>query len=169
MIEVGLATTHPGQFSPSTQYFLNASSHNKRQILCFTIEVILLQVLATDDTFKKLCKHPYITAFLDIHFSVPKKVQSQLRDSVAHFAMMILLLEANFILKQGGNDKPESFTSHRYMSVIGIITLLVLMTLETISFIGLRTNLVSNLLQNTLVQEKGNKEMTNLSRLGLIV
>ena len=135
---------------------------------------ILLQVLATDDTFKKLCKHPFITAFLDIHFSVPKKVQSQLRDSVAHFATMILLLEANFIfnLNQGENDDiPEVKRSHKYMSVIGIIILLVLMALETISFISLKTNLVDNLLHNSLVREKGNKEMTNcwgMTRLGFI-
>ena len=60
----------------------------------YKIKRIFSQVLATDDAFESLCKHPYVSAFLDIHFSAMKKIESQLRDSVPHCTMASLLLEA---------------------------------------------------------------------------
>ena len=52
-----------------------------------------LELLAKDKTLEPICKHPYITAFLDLHYSVAEKATDQMKDSGPHLALMLLLLE----------------------------------------------------------------------------
>merc|ERR1711879_485902 len=53
----------------------------------------LLRLLSTEKSLEPICNHPYITAFLDLHYSVTEKARAQMRDSVPHLALILLLLE----------------------------------------------------------------------------
>merc|ERR1719312_2229880 len=108
----------------------------------------LLWKLATDETFEPLCKHPYVSAFLDIHFSSMKKIQSQLRYSVPLFTMMSLLLEATSTLEADDHKKLS-----KYSTVISCTILVVLLMLEAISWIGLKTQWFDTILDRSLVKE----------------
>ena len=52
-----------------------------------------LRLLETEKSLEPICNHPYITAFLDLHYSVTEKASAQMRDSVPHLALILLLLE----------------------------------------------------------------------------
>ena len=69
----------------------NTPSADERQ--ANTRDYWFLHLLATEKVLEPLSKHPYITAFLDLHYSVVEKARSQMKDSVPHLALMILLLE----------------------------------------------------------------------------
>ena len=49
-----------------------------------------LELLAKDKTLEPICNHPYITAFLDLHYSVAEKATDQMKDSGPHLALMLL-------------------------------------------------------------------------------
>ena len=51
-----------------------------------------LKLLAKEKTLKSLCQHPYITAFLDLHYSIVEKARSQMEDSVPHLALTLMFL-----------------------------------------------------------------------------
>ena len=50
-----------------------------------------LKLLASKTSLQPLCKHPYITAFLDLHYSTVKNARKQMVDSVPHLALMLVL------------------------------------------------------------------------------
>ena len=102
-----------------------------------------------------LCKHPYITAFLDIHYSALKKIRSQMTDSVAHLAIMMILLELASIV--GGDDSIlKKNNSYKYVTVFGVFALAILLLLDGVSAIGLHTPCLDWLLQNSLVKDRKN-------------
>ena len=107
--------------------------------------------MATDNAFNSLCKHPYISAYLDIHFSTMKKIQSQLRDSVPHCTMMSLLLEAtsNLEEKNGSNRQMQKYTI-----AITTVILAICLLLESISLIGLKTQCLDHLLAGSLMKDR---------------
>merc|ERR1712165_338942 len=45
-----------------------------------------LKILASKKSLHPLCKHPYITAFLDLHYSAVKNGRMQMVDSIPHLA-----------------------------------------------------------------------------------
>ena len=51
-----------------------------------------LKLLASKISLRPLCKHPYITAFLDLHYSNVKNGRTQMRDSIPHLTLMLILL-----------------------------------------------------------------------------
>ena len=51
-----------------------------------------LKLLAKEKALKSLCHHPYITTFLDLHYSIVEKARSQMKDSVPHLALTLLFL-----------------------------------------------------------------------------
>ena len=51
-----------------------------------------LKLLAKEEALKPLCSHPYITAFLDLHYSTVEKARSQMNESVPHLALTLLFL-----------------------------------------------------------------------------
>ena len=120
---------------------------------------IIIQKLATDETFEPLCKHPYVSAFLDIHFSSMKKIQSQLRDTVPLFTMMSLLLEATSTLEADDHEKLS-----KYSTVISCTILVVLLMLEAISWIGLKTEILDKIAGRHLLKETTHFRKTRFKR-----
>ena len=51
-----------------------------------------LKLLAKEKSLAQLCHHPYITAFLELHYSTVQKARTQMQDSVPHLALVLLLL-----------------------------------------------------------------------------
>ena len=118
--------------------------------------MVTFQFLATEEVMEPLCKHPYICAFLDLHYSALKKIRSQMRDSVVHLTFVMLLLELAAVI--GG---PESFLmqKHFYVSGIGTTFLVILSVLDCLSVIGLQTKWLDRLFQNSLVMDRRKEQL----------
>ena len=93
-----------------------------------------------------LLKHPFITAFLDIHFSVLKKYRSQMKDSVAHLALILLLLEFSCTIFTTG----FLAKTHHYLTGFGLVVGSLIIGLDSIAIIGLYTTLFDELLKKLL-------------------
>ena len=115
-------------------------------------DTYVFQVLATTDALEPICKHPYITAFVDIHFSVLQKIQHQLRDSVPHFVLMLFLLQISTIYNLHSHSKSK------YGTWIASIILTILLVLEGITFIGLNTKWAKNRFQASMVRKNSGDE-----------
>ena len=109
-----------------------------------TYKTWFLKLLAKEMVLQPLCHHPYITAFLDLHFSAVQKARSQMQDSVPHLALTLLLLVLVSTLPGQLNMK--------YENVLWLATLpcLLVLVLDTISMIGLKSQWISNSMENSL-------------------
>ena len=83
-------------------------------------------------------------------------MQSQLRDSLANFTMMVLLMEATSSLELQQAGDSLSIFNHKYITVIESVMLLVLLILEATSCIGLKTNWLDTAFQGIWVREEDN-------------
>ena len=103
-----------------------------------------------------LCKHPYVSAFIDLHYSQLKKIRSQMKDCVSHLAMMLLLLE---LASQLSEKHAKSFLTSRqyYITATGIFIVTLLLLLDGISFIGLHTTWIDRVMKNSLIKDRKNE------------
>ena len=53
----------------------------------------MLTALANEASLFELCGLPFVTAFVETHFSSLAKIQAQARDSIPHLTVMVLLME----------------------------------------------------------------------------
>ena len=96
----------------------------------------LLSLLVSQDMMQPLCKHPFISAFLDIHYSPLKKLRTQVKDSVAHMTMILLLLALSATIR----GSVEKNYYYEYLTGLGCFLLLLMMSLDLLSIIGLNRN-----------------------------
>ena len=108
-----------------------------------------LEFLTTCDLMEPLCKHPFITAFLDIHYSNLKKYRAQAKDSMPHLVMIMLLLELS-----STNDHQQQQHTRRYVNVLGTCFLILIFSLDVIALLGLQTPWIDKLLQHSLVKDR---------------
>ena len=129
--------------------------------------------MATEDSHRRLCKHPYVTAFLDVHFSSMEQLRAQMKDSLAHLVMMTLVFtflatvqecpppykdsdgdgkNGNQIISNSQSPSPklttyptdeEPFLKHKYVLIIGGFLLLLVGTFDMIAFLGMHTSVIN--------------------------
>ena len=106
-----------------------------------------LKLLAGEESLKSLCHHPYITAFLDLHYSTVQKTRSQMQDSVPHMALVLLLLVLVSTLKE--------HLKHNYENELWLATFpfALVFVLDIISVIGLKTQWINKKMDNSLFQD----------------
>ena len=127
----------------------NTPSADERQ--ANTRDYWFLHLLATEKILEPLSKHPYITAFLDLHYSVVEKARSQMKDSVPHLALMILLLELSSTM--GG----RLCTDHENIFILAVPFFLMVATFDIISLVGLGTSLFDKVLSGSQVRDRERK------------
>ena len=108
-----------------------------------------LDFLVKDDIMQPLCKHPFISAFIEIHYSPLKKLRAQIKDSVAHLAIILLLLELAATIP--GSVKEN----HKYFTVLGSTLCGLMMALDLFSHIGLHTEWINKLFRGSFVGSIG--------------
>ena len=96
-----------------------------------------------------LCKHPFVTAFLDIHYSNLKKYRAQAKDSMPHLVMIMLLLELS-----STNVHQEQQHTQYYVTILGTCFLILIFSLDVIALLGLQTPWIDKLLQHSLVKDR---------------
>ena len=116
----------------------------------------LLSLLVSQDMMQPLCKHPFISAFLDIHYSPLKKLRTQVKDSVAHMTMIMLLLALSATIR-GSVEK-----NYEYLTGLGCFLLLLMMSLDLLSIIGLHTTWIDQLFQGSLVRDRNKKSIKSI-------
>ena len=116
----------------------------------------LLSLLVSQDMMQPLCKHPFISAFLDIHYSPLKKLRTQVKDSVAHMTMIMLLLALSATIR-GSAEK-----NFEYLTGLGCFLCLLMMSLDLLSIIGLHTTWIDRLFQGSLVRDRYRKSVKSM-------
>ena len=112
-----------------------------------------MHLLATEKTLEPLSKHPYITAFLDLHYSVVEKARSQMKDSVPHLALMLLLLELSSTM--GG----RLCNDHDNIMFLAVPFFFIVATFDVISLIGIRTSFFDKVLSGSQVRDRDRKRV----------
>ena len=118
----------------------------------------LLSLLVSQDMMQPLCKHPFISAFLDIHYSPLKKLRTQVKDSVAHMTMIMLLLALSATIR----GSVEKNYYYEYLTGLGCFLLLLMMSLDLLSIIGLHTTWIDQLFQGSLVRDRNKKSIKSI-------
>ena len=108
-----------------------------------------MELLASDQAMSPLCKHPYITAFLDIHYSTLKKQRTQMRASNPLLAQISLLM----LLLSMLSEHKGSYINF----LVVLIPCLYMIFLDGVSIIGLKTNLIDKGAQLSLVRDRKSK------------
>ena len=80
----------------------------------------LLSFMANDIMLKPLCKHPFLTAFLELHYSFLRTIQTKMRDCVAQMAVMTILLG---LLSTHQDSTNALFHKPKYLTWVYVIML----------------------------------------------
>ena len=127
---------------------MDAVSNCEADMLNSVNDYWFLECLAHEKVLKSLCKHPYVTAFLDIHYSTVEKARSQMKDSVPHLALSLLLMV--FVSTMPGS------LHNNYDNVLiwAILVCCIVLSLDILSLIGLNTPLFNYWLRGSLVRNR---------------
>ena len=114
-----------------------------------------LKLLASKKSLQPLCKHPYITAFLDLHYSTVKNARKQMVDSVPHLALMLVLWNLTSTMPGHMHDNFEN------LLILAIFPIGTFIFLDIVSLIGEKTEIINRWLNNSLCSPK--KQITSHS------
>ena len=130
------------QIDASEQDYLN--DHDVKNDYWF------LECLANEKVLSSLCKHPYVTAFLDIHYSTMEKARSQMKDSVPHLALSLLLLVLVSTMPGPLHNNEDT------VLILSSMLCFVVFTLDLLSLIALSTPIFDCWLRGSLVRNHRN-------------
>ena len=139
-IEEGL--NRPGGRRPVLKRFITTVEGKKT---CQTYW--FLKLLAKEKALAQLCHHPYITAFLELHYSTVQKARTQMQDSVPHLALLLLLL---VLVSTLDGDLHQNYENVLWIATFPCALVLVL---DTISFIGSKTQWINKKMGNSLFKD----------------
>ena len=114
-----------------------------------------LKLLASKPSLQPLCKHPYITAFLDLHYSTVKNARKQMVDSIPHLALMLVLGHLASTMPGHLHDNFEN------LIILATLPFGTFMFLDIVSHVGEKTEIVNRWLNRSLCSPK--KKITSCS------
>ena len=106
-----------------------------------------LKLLAKDKSLESLCKHPYITAFLDLHYSIVEKASSQMKDSVPHLALTLLFL---VLVSTMPGHLPDNYQNVLWLATVPCATVLLI---DMISLSCIANKCIDKSLNGSLVKD----------------
>ena len=112
-----------------------------------------LKLLASKTSLEPLCKHPYITAFLDLHYSTVKNARKQMVDSIPHLALMLVLGQLASTMPGHLHDNYEN------LLILALLPFGSVILMDVVSLLGEKTELINQCLKNSLCSSK--KQITS--------
>ena len=117
-----------------------------------------LKLLAKEKALKSLCHHPYITAFLDLQYSIVEKARSQMKDSVPHLALTLLFL---VLVSTMPGHLQDNYQNVLWLATVPCATVLLI---DTISLRCIANKCINKSLDGSLVKDIGHRQESGFER-----
>jgi len=118
-----------------------------------------LKLLAKEKALKSLCHHPYITAFLDLHYSTVEKARSQMKDSVPHLALTLLFL---VLVSTMPGHLQDNYLNVLWLAIVPCATVLLI---DIISLRWIANKCINKGLDGSLVKDIGHRQESGFERI----
>ena len=105
-----------------------------------------LKLLANQEALRPLCSHPYITAFLDLHFSIRKHSRALTMRAVTRLATIFLLTRLESTMPGYLKDHPED------MKIFALPLVTLVVGLDLVFFIGMNRKAGAWMVKKGLVE-----------------